>query len=147
MVTETPPDQPVPESAFADYEQDLIQEGVPPAQARASRRALERIVDRFTAHLATKADLRELRNEVRAEIQQLRTEFQDLRSEFQDLRTEVRAEIQDLRADHGAKILKLIEDVAALKAEMRTLRWVLAIGMSGVFSMLTAILVVLLTRL
>ena len=91
--------------------------------------------------------MRELRNEVRAEIQQLRTEFQQLRTEFQDLRTEVRAEIQDLRADHGAKILKLIEDVAALKAEMRTLRWVLAIGMSGVFSMLTAILVVLLTRL
>ena len=57
MVTETQPESPVPESAYADYEQDLVNEDVPPAQARAARRALDRIVDRLTAHLATKVGL------------------------------------------------------------------------------------------
>ena len=49
----------VPESAFADYEEDLIRDGLPPDQARATRRALERIVDRFTLVFATKTDLHE----------------------------------------------------------------------------------------
>ena len=62
----------VPESAFADYEEDLIRDGLPPAQARATRRALERIVDRFSLVFATKADLEALRLEMRAELTELR---------------------------------------------------------------------------
>ena len=58
----------VPESVYADYEADLIDDGVPPNQARASRRALERIVDRFLLVMASKSDL----DDMRAEIAELR---------------------------------------------------------------------------
>ena len=122
MVTQTPPESSVPESAYADYEQDLLNDDVPPAQARATRRALERIVDRFTVHLATKADVRELR-------------------------TELRDEIRDLRADHGEKITQLLQDVAALKAEMKLLKWAIALGSSAIIGLISAVLVVLLTKL
>ncbi len=64
MTTEAMPEPIVPESVYADYEQDLLNDGVPPAQARATRRALERIVDRLALTLATKAELQELRKEM-----------------------------------------------------------------------------------
>lgn len=133
MVTETPPESSVPESAYTDYEHDLLNDDVPPAQARAARRALERIVDRFAAQMATKADLRDLRSELRGEIH--------------NLRTELRGEIRDLRADHGEKILQLLQDVAALKAEMRILKWMLAVFGPAVIGLMAAVLAVLLTRL
>ena len=126
MVTETQTDPPVPESAYADYEQDLVNEGVPPPQARATRRALERIVDRLMLSMATKSDLRELR-----------TEF----------RTELRTELRELRADHGGQLRQLLQDVAALNAEMKLLKWMFALGSSAVIGLMSAVLVVLLTRL
>lgn len=122
MVTETPPESPVPESAYTDYEHDLLNDDVPPAQARAARRALERIVDRFAAQMATKADLR-------------------------DLRSELTGEIRDLRADHGEKILQLLQDVAALKAEVRILKSMLAVFGPAVIGLMAAVLAVLWTRL
>ena len=107
MATETKPESPVPESAYADYEQDLLNDDVPPAQARATRRALERVVDRLMLALATKADARSLQGQI---------------SELQT-------------------------DVAVLKAEMRLLMWMFALGGSAVIGLITAVLVVLLTRL
>ncbi len=122
MVTETQTDPPVPESAYTDYEQDLVNEGVPPPQARATRRALERIVDRLMLSMATKSDLRELR-------------------------TEFRTELRELRTDHGGQLRQLLQDVAALKAEMKLLKWMFALGGSAVIGLMSAVLVVLLTRL
>ncbi len=107
MATEAKPESPVPESVYADYEQDLLNDDVPPAQARATRRALERLVDRLMLALATKADARSLQGQI---------------SELQT-------------------------DVAVLKAEMRLLMWMFALGGSAVIGLITAVLVVLLTRL
>lgn len=53
---------------YGGYEADLIDDRVPPNQARASRRALERIVDRFLLVMASKSDL----DDMRAEIAELR---------------------------------------------------------------------------
>ena len=129
MVAEAQSESPVPESAYADYEQDLLDEDVPPAQARASRRALERIVDRVTINFATKGDLREVRNELRDEIRALKDDFADLRDE------------------HGGQLSQLLQDVAALKAEMKMFKWMFAVGTSSVLALVGAVLVVLLTRL
>ncbi len=129
MVAEAQSESPVPESAYADYEQDLLDEDIPPAQARASRRALERIVDRVTINFATKADLREVRNELRDEIRALKDDFAGLRGE------------------HGGQLSQLLQDVAALKAEMKMFKWMFALGTSSVLALLGAVLVVLLTRL
>ena len=108
----------VPESAFADYEEDLIRDGLPPDQARATRRALERIVDRFALVFATKADLRR-------EIAELRSEFSELRSEFAELRAEV-AELRDR--------------VTRLEERVRILTWVVGLGALGMMGMMAAIL-------
>ncbi|MYD73364.1 MAG: hypothetical protein F4Y11_03670 [Chloroflexi bacterium] len=129
MVAESQSESPVPESAYVDYEQDLLDDDVPPAQARASRRALERIVDRVTINFATKADLREVRNELRDEIRALKDDFAGLRYE------------------HGGQLSQLLQDVAALKAEMKMFKWMFAVGTSSVLALLGAVLVVLLTRL
>ncbi|MDE2988993.1 MAG: hypothetical protein OXT70_13220 [Chloroflexota bacterium] len=129
MVAESQSESPVPESAYVDYEQDLLDDDVPPAQARASRRALERIVDQVTMNFATKADLREVRNELRDEIRALKDDFAGLRYE------------------HGGQLSQLLQDVAALKAEMKMFKWMFAVGTSSVLALLGAVLVVLLTRL
>ena len=86
MTTETKPESPVPESAYADYEQDLLNDDVPPAQARATRRALERIVDRLMLSLATKAELEHVRTDIRSEMAGLRSEIADLREQLAHLR-------------------------------------------------------------
>lgn len=129
MVAEAQSESPVPESAYVDYEQDLLDDDVPPAQARASRRALERIVDRVTINFATKADLREVRNELRDEIRALKDDFAGLRDE------------------HGGQLSQLLQDVAALKTEMKMFKWMFAVGTSSVLALMGAVLVVLLTRL
>lgn len=118
MVAEAQSESPVPESAYADYEQDLLDDGVPPAQARATRRALERVVDRMVLALASKSDLRELRTEMHDEFSRV-----------------------------WEQIVRLREDVAALKAEMRLFRWMFALSTSAIIGLISAVLVVLLTRL
>lgn len=105
----------VPESAFADYEDDLIRDGLPPEQARATRRALERIVDRFALVFATKADLQEGLGSLRSE---LRSEFAELRSEFADLR----------------------DRVTRLEERVQILTWVVGLGALGLMGMMGAIL-------
>lgn len=101
----------VPESVYADYEADLIDDDVPPNQARASRRALERIVDRFLLVMASKSDLDSARNELRAEM------------------AELRAEIADLR-----------DRLTRLEERVRILTWVVGLGAVGMMGMMGAIL-------
>ena len=118
MTTEAQAESPVPESAYADYEQDLLNDDVPPAQARATRRALERLVDRLMLTLATKAEMA-----------------------AQGERLEGRLDRQQ------EQITLLLQDTATLKAEMRMLKWMFAVGGSAIMGLMTAVLVVLLTRL
>ncbi len=108
----------VPESVYADYEADLINEGLPAEQARTTRRALERIVDRLTIVFATKADLETLRTELRAEIADLREESASLRAEIADLR----------------------DRMIRLEERVRILTWVIGLGAVGIMGMMGAIL-------
>lgn len=101
----------VPESVYADYEADLIDDGLPEEQARATRRALERIVDRLSLVSATKADLEGLREELRGEIKELREELAELR-----------------------------ERVTRLEERVRVLTWVVGLGAVGIMGMMGAIL-------
>ena len=118
MATETKPESPVPESAYSDYGQDLVNDDVPAAQARATRRALERIVDRMMRSLATKAEVTHQGNRL------------DQRLDKQ----------QD-------QVSLLLQGTAALKAEVRMLKWMFAVGGSAIIGLMSAVLVVLLIRL
>jgi hypothetical protein len=63
------------------------------------------------ADLATKADIAELRTELRADIA-------ELKAEIAELRTEVRAEIADLRTELRQSELRLEAKIEAIKADI-----------------------------
>ena len=71
----------------------LLEGGMPEPQAAAIVRAL---ADADVGQLATKADLSDLRAELREEIANLRT---ILGAEIADVRTELRTEVEALRGD------------------------------------------------
>ena len=103
---------------------------------------------RFGMDLATRSDLQELRSEVqegRSETQELRGEVQELRGEVQELRGEVRllgerVDGVERRLDSVERRLdSLIEEMAALRAAIKTAAWILAALISAVGVAIAAI--------
>ena len=86
----------------------LIDAGVEPKQARVIVATMR---DAVTENVATKADLAELGAALKDDIGAVRTELKD---ELGAVRTELKDELGAVKAD-----------VAALKAEMSILKWVL----------------------
>ncbi len=74
--------------------------------------------------VATKADIADLRTEVKTDIADLRTE---VKADIADLRTEVKADIADLRTEVKADIADLRTDLEKLRADL-TWRMVLVVG-------------------
>lgn len=73
---------------------------------------------------ATKADLQDLRSEVKVDIQDLRSEFKnditELKANIHDLRTELKANIHDLRVEMKADLGALEERVMESMREVET---------------------------
>ena len=96
---------------------------------------------RFGMDLATRSDLQELRSEV----QEGRSETQELRGEVQELRGEVhllgeRVDGVERRLDSVERRLdSLVEEVAALRAAIKTAAWILAALISAVGVAIAAI--------
>ena len=68
--------------------------------------------------LATKADVTDLRSDIKVDITDLRT---DLKVEITDLRTELKVDIADLRSDLREAELRLEAKIETTKAEI--LKW------------------------
>ena len=73
-----------------DLEQTLLDAGVKAPQARALRAAVELIVLRLRASVATKDDLALMRDDIVAMMDDLRREMDGLRREIDGLRREMR---------------------------------------------------------
>ena len=88
---------------------------------------LERDFENFKDIVATKADISDLRTELKTEIGNLRTE---LKTEIGDLRTELKTEIADLRTELKTEIHTTKND---------TIKWFVAISFTQI-SVIAAIL-------
>ena len=79
----------------------LRKAGVDDDVARAAARAVISVEDR--AHLATRADLSDLKLATRADLAELRAEFADLKratsADFAELKLATRADLAELKAD------------------------------------------------
>ena len=103
------------------YAKEMEAAGFTREQADAFATAQGKILkDAFAAtELATRSDVRDVRDELKGDIQDVRTEIQDVRNELKteirDVRDELKTEIQDVRTE--------IQDVRnELKTEIQDVR-------------------------
>ena len=115
MVTE--PADPQIDYWADDLNEELVEAGMDPPQAKAFARAFQLGMTRALQHCVTKEDLR-------YEIDKLRAE---MHREIGALRDEVHREIDQLRAD--------------IDRRFRVLYWILGVGFGGMFALMAAILV------
>ena len=114
------------------YATEMEAAGFTREQADAFATAQGKILkDAFAAtELATRSDVRDVRDELKGDIQnvrteirdvrdELKTEIQDVRTEIQDVRNELKTEIQDVRNE----VLRLENRMEANKHEV--LKWVI----------------------
>ena len=114
------------------YAKEMEAAGFTREQADAFATAQGKILkDAFAAtELATRSDVRDVRDELKGDIQnvrteirdvrdELKTEIQDVRTEIQDVRNELKTEIQDVRNE----VLRLENRMEANKHEV--LKWVI----------------------
>jgi len=121
------PYDPVMEARVSRLEDDMREVKATSARTEASVARIEAMLHAVLPHLATKADIAELRSETKAGIADLRTEtateFAALRADtmagIADLRAETKADIGDLRTETKADSNRLETgwktDVAELK--------------------------------
>ncbi|AEB09492.1 hypothetical protein [Desulfobacca acetoxidans] len=79
--------------------------------------------------LATKADVANLRAEVKEDIANLRTEIANLRTETANLRTEVKDDLGNLRTEIKTDITRLDGELKSIRLWMKLL---VAIGILGI---------------
>ncbi len=135
------------------YAKEMEAGGFTRQQSEAFAAAQGKILkDAFAAsELATKTDIRDVRDEIqavrtelKADIQDVRNEIQAVRNEIQDVRAELKAEIQDVRNEIQDVRLDVqnvrleVQDVRneVKGVEMRLLRWQIGIGAAIVSFML-----------
>ena len=111
-------------------------------------------------HLATKADLAELRGDIRTEMAELRGELRadnatlrgemttdnaNLRSELRDEIGNVRSEVKDDIAALDTRVGELVTSIEGIEKQFSSLKWFIGILVT-VASIVTSILVNLLAR-
>ena len=114
MVTE--PADPQIDYWADDLEEELIEAEMEPAQAKVFARAFQLGMTRVMSQFATKQELQR-------GLDQLR---EDLHRGLDQLRAEFHRDIDEFRAD--------------IDRRFRTLYWIMAIGFSGMFALMAAIL-------
>lgn len=104
----------------------LLEAGFPDQQADALTEEIANIV---TGELATKADLRELRNEmadrfgaVQSEITDTRNEVIVVKGEIAGVRVELQGEIVAFRAELQGEIADVRNEIAGVKGEIANIR-------------------------
>ena len=109
------------------------------AQTQSERIA---VLEASYAHVATKADIADVRTEVakvRTEIADLRTE---LKTDIANLRTEVRTDIANLRTEVISEIGDLATsvntDIGTLRTDMKNMRWIIGVLMAAASIFITA---------
>ena len=128
------------------YAKEMEAGGFTRQQSEAFAAAQGKILkDAFAAsELATKTDIRDVRDEIQDVRAELKADIQDVRNEIQAVRTELKADIQDVRneiQDVRNEVQDVRLDVQNVRnevkgVEMRLLRWQIGIGAAIVSFML-----------
>jgi len=108
--------------AFNTYEfiKSLTDAGIEEEQAAAISAGILRAHE--VADLATKADLRELQAQTKADFNKLQANFNELRAEFREFQTQTKADLRELELRMTVKLgSMLIIAVGVLGAMMKLL--------------------------
>ena len=95
------------------FVETLTASGLPEAQSKAISSAFREAAD---AELATKSDLRELRDEIKTDMLELRNE---LKTDMLELRSELKTDMLALKNEVKADILALRNDLETKTRELR----------------------------
>ena len=114
------------------YAKEMEAAGFTREQADAFATAQGKILkDAFAAtELATRSDVRDVRDELKGDIQDVRTEIQDVRNELKTEIQNVRTEIRDVRDELKTEIQDVRNEVLRLENRMEAnkhevLKWVI----------------------
>ncbi len=130
MVTE--PADPQIDYWADNLEEELIEVGMEAPQAKAFARAFQLGMTRVLSQTATKADLTVL-----ATKEQLQMTREDLQRGLDQLREDLHRGLDQLRAEFHCDFDEFRADI---DRRFRTLYWIMAIGFSGMFALMAAIL-------
>ncbi len=130
MTTETVRD-PVIEAWSDDLEEGLVEAGMDEASAHAYRQAFELGLTRVISQTATRQELQDGLAQVRAEMGELRREMQRLgdrlRAEMQGIQDQLQREMD--------------QRFGELQKRLNLMTWTIGLGFTGMFGLMTAILV------
>ncbi len=99
---------------------------------------VEGITAADTSELATKADIQDVRNEIKDVESALRSDIQDVRTEIKDVESALRTEIKDVESALRSDIQDVRTEIKHLEASFSTdLKWIKGFG-----AIIVAVLVV-----
>ena len=106
------------------YAKEMEAGGFTRQQSEAFAAAQGKILkDAFAAsELATKTDIRDVRDEIQDVRAELKADIQDVRNEIQAVRTELKADIQDVRNEIQAVRTELKADIQDVRNEIQDVR-------------------------
>ena len=106
------------------YAKEMEAGGFTRQQSEAFAAAQGKILkDAFAAsELATKTDIRDVRDEIQDARAELKADIQDVRNEIQAVRTELKADIQDVRNEIQAVRTELKADIQDVRNEIQDVR-------------------------
>ena len=106
------------------YAKEMEAGGFTRQQSEAFAAAQGKILkDAFAAsELATKTDIRDVRDEIQDVRAELKADIQDVRNEIQAVRTELKADIQDVRNEIQAVRAELKADIQDVRNEIQDVR-------------------------
>ena len=104
------------------YAKEMEAAGFTREQADAFATAQGKILkDAFAAtELATRSDVRDVRDELKGDIQDVRTEIQDVRNELKTEIQNVRTEIRDVRDELKTEIQDVRNEIQDVRNELKT---------------------------
>jgi len=122
--------------AFNTYELIKTLEGAGMSEEQAEAITTGILRAHEVAGLATKADLRELQAQNKADLQEMRAEMREemaaLRTDLQELRAETKADVQGVKADMREMELRIDKKLVEMKGESMLVRWMLGLIMAGI---------------
>ena len=109
------------------------------------------IIRKEQANLATKADVAEVRSEmkteiaeVKTEIAEVKTEISEVKTEIAEVRTEVKTEIAEVKIEVKTEIAKVRTEMSEMKVDI--IKWVVGL-LLGNTALILGILVPMISRI
>lgn len=116
------------------FVEKLIVAGMPAAQAKALSEAQKEVFEEVLDHtLSTKADLIQVKNELKVEINEVKAEIVEVKSELKAEIAEVKADVKQFNAEVKLEFQQLRTE---MKAGDRLLHWMIGFVLAGVAALI-----------